>query len=144
MLLTNHTLTGALIGLTVPNPIVTAPFAFASHFVLDSLPHTGFAHLSLKKGLGRILGLIDSAMALTLYLIIIGAMPQYFWAITLGVFFATLPDLFYVPEILWNKRYDPAQMRHFHHIIQWAESPQAFVVDVAWAVSMLYFIFNRL
>lgn len=40
MLATNHALSGALIGAVLPLPIAI-PVAFASHFVLDALPHYG-------------------------------------------------------------------------------------------------------
>jgi hypothetical protein len=40
MTLTNHLLTGAAIAKLLPSP-VAIPIAFASHFVLDALPHFG-------------------------------------------------------------------------------------------------------
>lgn len=41
MTLTNHLLTGAVLSKFLPLP-VALPLAFASHFVLDALPHFGF------------------------------------------------------------------------------------------------------
>jgi hypothetical protein len=43
MTATNHALSGALIGAFLPLPIAI-PVAFASHFVLDALPHYGIPH----------------------------------------------------------------------------------------------------
>jgi len=43
MTITNHVLAGAIIGLTVSNPVAAIVLAFASHFVLDALPHFGYA-----------------------------------------------------------------------------------------------------
>jgi hypothetical protein len=40
MLSTPHLLTGAAIVLTVPQPELSLPLAFLSHFVLDAIPHT--------------------------------------------------------------------------------------------------------
>ena len=39
MLLTNHALTGTVLGLSIDNEVILVPVAFASHFVLDGLPH---------------------------------------------------------------------------------------------------------
>jgi hypothetical protein len=48
-----------------------------------------------------------------------------------GMFFAALPDLFYVPDILFNKRFDPKLMQRFHHIIQ-IELPRGILVEIIW------------
>ncbi len=37
----NHAVTGALIAGAVGNPFLAIPLAFASHFVLDAIPHFG-------------------------------------------------------------------------------------------------------
>jgi hypothetical protein len=141
MLLTNHTLTGALIGLTVQNPVLIAPLGFLSHFVCDIVPHTGFKGMNFKNGPGRTIAFVDCGVSLAIYLLIIGLRPEIFWPATIGAFFATLPDLIRIPGALWDKDWDVLQP--FHNRIQWSESPQGFVVDVVWAASMLYFIFNR-
>lgn len=39
MFVTSHLLTGAAIGSVVPNPLLTIPLAFVSHFAMDALPH---------------------------------------------------------------------------------------------------------
>lgn len=43
MTLTNHVLTGAVLGKFLPLPLAL-PLALASHFILDALPHFGFAN----------------------------------------------------------------------------------------------------
>ena len=40
MLLLTHTITGAVIGEKISNPIIISLIALASHFILDSLPHS--------------------------------------------------------------------------------------------------------
>jgi hypothetical protein len=37
----NHAALGAVIGLVTKDPLIAIPAAFASHFVLDALPHYG-------------------------------------------------------------------------------------------------------
>lgn len=143
MLLTNHTLTGALIALTVNNPVLAAPLATASHFALDSLPHFGIRGMSFKERRGFMIGFADASVSLAMYITLIALMPQNFVLITAGMFFAALPDLFYIPDILWGKRYDPKVVQRFHHWIQWGERPWGLFVEAVWLPSMLYFIFNR-
>lgn len=38
----NHATTGALIAAAVGNPFVAVPLAFASHFIMDAVPHFGW------------------------------------------------------------------------------------------------------
>ena len=42
MFVSNHILSGALIGSYVANPAVAVVLSFMSHFVLDALPHFGY------------------------------------------------------------------------------------------------------
>lgn len=131
MFLSNHVITGAVIALGVKDPVAAAPLAFASHFALDSVPHFGFKGASFKTPKGFALGAVDGAVSLAVYLYLISNYPQHFWLITVGMFFAALPDLFYIPEILFNKRFDPKAMRSFHHKIQ-IELPRGILIEMIW------------
>lgn len=42
MLLSIHVLTGAVISLAVQQPLVSAPVAFATHLLLDAVPHWNY------------------------------------------------------------------------------------------------------
>lgn len=54
MLETPHVLVGAAIATQIPDPLVAIPLAFASHFVLDMVPHWN-PHLNTElKKFGRI------------------------------------------------------------------------------------------
>lgn len=132
MLLTNHVMTGAAIGLATANPLLAAPAAFVSHFVLDSTPHFGAKGANFKKPKWFMLAATDSVISLGVYWYLVSAYPQHFWLITTGMFFAALPDLFYVPEVFWGKRYDPPAMRAFHHKIQ-IELPRGIMIEFIWA-----------
>src|SRR5580704_14447947 len=39
----NHILVGSTIAVAIKQPLLALPLAFVSHFVLDSLPHFGYA-----------------------------------------------------------------------------------------------------
>lgn len=45
----NHVLTGAIIALTVKEPLLALPLAFVSHFALDMLPHFGMYWQQRRK-----------------------------------------------------------------------------------------------
>lgn len=101
-----HAVVGAAIAAKVGNPALALPLAFASHFVLDMLPHWN-PHLNTefkKHGkIGRktfIFILADSVLALAAGLFIAySAFPDINRAmiILLGGFFGVLPDLVEAP-----------------------------------------------
>lgn len=91
MLSTPHLLVGAAIVKIVPDPIISLPLAFMSHFALDYIPHWDgspktpfpkkmFAGIALDYALG-------ASLVLTLT---IGYENQYL--LWLGAFLGTLPD----------------------------------------------------
>ena len=135
MLLTNHTLTGIALGLTIDDVEVLAPTAIASHFVLDSVPHFGDKCLSFDKPLGRIWAAIDCSVALTLAVASVFVFPHRFLHLFIGVVGATVPDLLYIPKYLFHKIFWKP-LFDFHHIIQ-TERLWLFPVELIWAASML-------
>lgn len=137
MLLTAHTLTGALIALAVKDPALAAPLAFTSHFVLDSMPHFGIKGLDFKTPKGRLVGILDCTGALVAWLVMMAVFPGHWFLVSVGVFFACLPDLLYLPDIFLNKIIGK-KLRIFHSRIQWGESPAGTVVDVIWAGVVIY------
>jgi len=135
MLLTNHVMTGALIGLKVQDPILEAPTAFASHIVLDSFPHFGFPERYMAEGFkgrfGFTVAALDVTIASTAYLLLIMTFPDRWLDITVGVFFAALPDLVYIPQHFFNITIGKAFLK-FHSVVQWGEFPAGIAVDAAW------------
>jgi hypothetical protein len=91
MLSTPHLLVGAAIVKVMPEPTISLPIAFLSHFVFDSIPHwdgSPKAPFNTKTSLGV---MVDYAIGVSLvYLATVGLENQYF--IWLGAFLATLPD----------------------------------------------------
>lgn len=139
MLLTVHTLTGALIAVAVKDPLLAAPLAFMSHFVLDSTPHFGIEGLDFKKHQGRVVGVIDCFGALITWLILISVSPSQWFLVSVGVFFACLPDLLYLPDIFFN--YIPAKkLYRFHSRIQWSQTPMGTITDGIWAAAVIYML----
>lgn len=142
MFLTNHALTGALIGLELPTP-AAVPAAFASHFFMDGLPHHDrpewrhYAGFTQKSFL--IVGSLDSVLAVAVTVGVCLLRPERAAHIVTGAFFAVLPDLFYVPEIFFKVRLDKP-LRRFHEWVQWCVAPRYIVVELAWAGLIVWLI----
>ncbi|HSX14313.1 MAG TPA: hypothetical protein VLE72_00145 [Candidatus Saccharimonadales bacterium] len=117
MLLTNHTLAGIALGLTIDDPLVLAPVAVASHFALDSIPHFGGQRFNFDDPIGQKLAFFDCLSALALAIGAVAIWPQRFPQLFVGVLGATAPDLLYVPRyVMGIKFWEP--LFRFHHKIQ--------------------------
>jgi len=139
MLLTVHTLTGALIAMAVKDPALAAPLSFVSHFVLDSTPHFGLDGLDFKTPKGKVVGVIDCFGALIAWLLLISIFPANWFLISVGVFFACLPDLLYLPDIFFDVVPSKKLLR-FHSKIQWSQTPLGTITDVSWAMLVVYLL----
>ncbi len=116
MLETPHVALGIAIAIAVPNPIISIPLAFASHFLLDMTPHWN-PHLNTEtKKFGRlsnqtllIIGLdLACASILTLFMAK-QVLPDLnlFLNILLSSFASILPDVVEGPYFLfgWKNKY---------------------------------------
>lgn len=123
----NHALTGAAIGLAIQKPLLVIPLAFASHFLLDMLPHFGghvyqWGHRHFNKIIA-----VDGIVTLLAIILIIFTAPSLTLPIMLGVFFAMLPDALLVPYYMRGKK--PHWFHDFHLKIQWYEKPPGVIVE---------------
>lgn len=99
---TPHALVGAAIATKIPNPAISLPLAFASHFVLDMVPHWN-PHLNteLKKhgkvtNKSRNIVIFDVISALafgTLMASQFATSPSHMVTILFGAFAGVLPDV---------------------------------------------------
>lgn len=106
MLETPHVMVGAAIATKIPNPLIAIPLAFASHFVLEMVPHWN-PHLNTEtQKYGRptqkstILVIIDCSLALIGGIFIAyQALPDTAHALTilLASLASILPDLIEAP-----------------------------------------------
>lgn len=97
---------GAAIASKIPNPLIAIPLAFASHFVLERIPHWN-PHLNTEtKKYGAptkrstVIVVIDSTLALTSGLLIsASALPNTAHAATIlfACFASVLPDVIEAP-----------------------------------------------
>jgi hypothetical protein len=116
MLLTNHILSGALIGAVVRRPVPAFLAGVASHFALDAIPHWGnwrdrrqFLQVAVPDGLTGLAIMTTFAAA---------APPSRRIALTAAMLGAALPDLD-KPSLLWfGVSPWPAAVGRFHSGIQ--------------------------
>jgi len=102
MLETPHVFVGAAIALAVPNPFLAVPLAFASHFVLETIPHWN-PHLNTEtEKYGQptrkstVITAIDSTIALVSgSFIAYRALPDLTQSLTIlaACFASVLPDV---------------------------------------------------
>jgi hypothetical protein len=120
VLVTNHVLSGAMIGAVVRRPVPAFALGVASHFVLDAVPHwgkftdrAGFLRAAVPDGLAGL-----SAIGV----VTVVARPEKRLALLAGMAGAALPDLD-KPGRLWFGRSPwPDVVNRFHSDIQ-NESP---------------------
>lgn len=109
MLETPHVALGVAIAVAIPNPLISIPLAFASHFALDMVPHWN-PHINTEmKKYGKLTNptlfiiAVDLALALLLT-IFIGKTNPYIY---LASFMSILPDIAEGPYFLygWRNKY---------------------------------------
>lgn len=111
MLETPHALVGAAIATKIPNPLVSLPLAFVSHFVLDMVPHWN-PHLNTElKKYGKVTArsrniiLADVVAALgfgTLMATQFATTPEHMVVILFGAFAGVLPDVVEAPYFFFK------------------------------------------
>ncbi|MDR3558213.1 MAG: hypothetical protein P4L61_01645 [Candidatus Pacebacteria bacterium] len=138
MTLTTHAIAGAAIAASMPHHLIIGfALAFASHFVLDAIPHWDYQLRSYKKdetnrlnddmpinrdffidllhiGIDMSCGIIIVLLFFTLS----GA--QLFWAPFVGVFGGVLPDA--LQFAYWKWRHEPLTSLQRFHI--WVDHPE--------------------
>jgi hypothetical protein len=157
MTATNHALTGVAIALAVKQPVLAIPLAFASHFVLDAVPHynpkgiNGELNSGVKKwriaSFRRLLAGDLLLFGLLLMILPIALKSEAKWWVVLVCAFAGFtPDLtwgwhFYRQKI-GRKITKPGWLSRFHIWVQWMERPWGLGVEFAWFATMLFLIYQ--
>jgi hypothetical protein len=127
VLLTNHVLSGALIGALARRPLTVFAVGVASHFVLDAMPHWG--EWSSQRHFLRV-AVPDGLISLAVMSALAAAAPAgRRSAVLAGMAGAALPDLD-KPGNLWLGRSPfPGPVDRFHSRIQ-REAPRRAHVEL--------------
>jgi len=136
----NHALTGAVIGLTVGQPLIALPLAFLSHFAQDAIPHHDFdgdeaARITSQAFMPLLLADVLLCMALVGVLGLL--QPEQWFVAVIAAFLATSPDLMWLRMFLLARRHRPIAYtarwwERFHVRVQWRTGPALWVVEAAW------------
>lgn len=143
----NHALTGAVIGLSVSDPVLAVPAAFLSHFALDGLPHFGERRKDHGSKNFRDLLVLDALLCFGLVLLLAVWRPRHWLLAAFCAFLATSPDFMWVRKYLRARagKREPMSKNmvlHFHSGIQWFERPIGLAVELAWAPAMALLIID--
>ena len=115
MLVTNHVLSGALIGLACPGPVSAFAAGVASHFVLDTVPHWGDVDFDEMVPVG----VRDGLTGLAAMGLVLAATPRPRRARVLaGMSGAAFPDLDKPSILFFGRSPFPRRVDAFHAAIQ--------------------------
>ena len=150
MTATNHALTGALIGLSLHQPLLAIPAAFVSHYALDALPHAdGYFKVGTKSF--RKYLLVEASLCALLVVILALYRPAYWWLGAICAFTAASPDFMWIKSFVAQQK-GKAELKpklwfvKLHAKVQWFARPIGIVVELAWlagAVSLLAIVIER-
>ena len=115
MLITNHVLAGASIGLLSRSPTVAAASGLLSHFAMDALPHWGICdHRTYVRT-----AIVDGAIGIGLSVAVVSASPPAHRTNVLsGILGACFPDTDQAAVLIFGRTYQPAWFDRVHAGVQ--------------------------
>ncbi len=124
MLITNHVLSGALVGAASPGETTAFVAGVASHFLLDSVPHWGDDATFLR------VAVVDGLVGLATMGVIAAAAPHdRRRRVVAGMLGACAPDADKPSELFFGRSPFPAALDEWHRDIQ-RESPRRMPQEV--------------
>ena len=112
--MTTHVLSGAVIGAFSPSPEAALVRGFASHFVLDAIPHWGCPDEEMLK-----VAVPDGLVGLVaIGAVAVATAPRRRVAVLAGVFGACLPDVDKPAVLFFGRSPFPPWFDRFHGAIQ--------------------------
>lgn len=148
MLITNHVLAGATLGLLAPaGPTALAVPAVAmtgvaSHFLMDSIPHWGMADADEALPIAIADGLIGLGVSA---LVLKSSPPEARVRVAAGIFGACLPDTDQPYQLFFGRGFHPRWVDRLHSGIQTEHGwlPQEFIVATTLAACFSYALKRR-
>ena len=141
MLATNHGTTGMILGALLPLP-VAIPVAFASHFVMDALPHYGEENNSRDKNkVYKRIVYIDTTVALSFA--VLSAVTGN-WSMFIVGWVAYSPDAYWVYMYTKSKTFNlkpKNRFAKFHQRIQ-CERPWGLFLELPLACLLVFTVFR--
>jgi hypothetical protein len=130
MLVTNHVLSGAVIGAATRRAVPAFLLGVASHFALDAVPHWRSESLTLLQ-----VGVPDGLAGLAVMSVMTAVAPRgRRVAVLAGMAGAALPDLNKPSKVFFGRSPFPRAVDRLHRVIQ-DEAPHRFKYELAVAVA---------
>ena len=126
--MTNHVLSGAVIGAVTRRAAPAFVLGVVSHFALDAAPHWGFPNLMKVAVPDGLAGLAAIGIMTAL------APPEARAAVLAGMAGAALPDLDKPSVVFFGRSPFPKVVDRIHKVVQ-DEAPHRFKYEVAVAVT---------
>lgn len=142
----SHSATGALVAVAINNPWVGLPAAFASHFVLDAIPHWDVFPKSFM--MRRVALAIDIALTLFMLVALVLSVDAPRLLIIGGAILGVFPDLMWAPYFITGKvsakdKRTPMHLaRRFHSWVQIKEFGRGFYIEISWLILILVLLYN--
>lgn len=128
MLITNHVLSGALVGAASPGPVSAFALGVVSHAALDSVPHWGDRSIFLR------VAVVDGLVGLaTMGAVAAATGPGARARVVAGMLGACLPDADKPGDLFFGRSPFPAAVDRWHQQIQ-RESPRRLPQEVVVAL----------
>lgn len=138
MTISNHLLAGTLVGLQFHNPLIAIPIAFASHFVLDAVPHFGNEGRGYGDAVKYRIFYVMEALDIVGFMLLL---TTGVWGINLATLCAIValsPDFKHPYRYFFfeRKNLKPKDTKFvkFHQKIQWYEKPWGMVSEITFFV----------
>lgn len=142
---TNHYLAGVAVATALKNPILVFPIAFASHFVLDVLPHFGLKTWKARKRWQLRVAFID--VPVLIFAIFLTARHHPGWYIAAGLI-AFLPDTAWIYRFIFKEKFGklpppPANaFNTWHYKIQKLERWWGGFIEIGFALVLFTRLFD--
>lgn len=153
MNIVNHLLAGSIIAITIKNPAIVLPLAFISHFLMDALPHYGYAgQKGYVEALKHRMSYVSTIFSVMLCVIvgIILIVNSKWLALGAGLL-AMSVDFIGVWNYLAFEKHGSsgrnilAKMHvGFHRRIQWCERPWGIYIEVAVFAVLFWLLLTQL
>ncbi len=143
----NHALTGAVIGLTISEPIFAIALSVGSHYVLDVIPHFGVHKNDHLKDWFRYVLYVDAALCFGLVILLMIVKPKNWLLAIVCAFAAAAPDLLSINKFIKGRQGKPWKAGpyvRFASKIQWFERPNGIYVEAVWFVGMSWVLYTLL
>ncbi len=147
MIMMNHLLTGAVIALTIKQPELMIPLAYASHFVLDSVPHYGEGKDGqeyIKTPVSWTIITIDALVSGTFLFWLV---DTHHYMLLLGAVLAYMPDATWIYRFMHyrvTKRHTSRnRMSRFHERLQ-REYTWAYGLEFTYLIVVLSVLIGKL